>query len=86
MKYCVDYYKHVNGLDKADEYTIKYSNKNDILIDFLEKIKDNIDWPEVDILFAPHHGRDSGKVPTDILKKVNPTIIVIGEAPSENIN
>ena len=39
MKYCVDYYNHVAGLEKADEYTIKYSNKNDILIDFLEKNK-----------------------------------------------
>ena len=39
MKYCVDYYKHVTGLEKADEYTIKYSNKNDVLIDFLEKNK-----------------------------------------------
>ena len=39
MKYCVDYYKHIAGLEKADEYTIKYSNKNDVLIDFLEKNK-----------------------------------------------
>ena len=37
MKYCVDYYKHIKGLDKADEYTIKYSNKMNILMDFLEE-------------------------------------------------
>lgn len=29
---------------------------------FMEEIQDEIDWPSVDILFAPHHGRDSGKV------------------------
>ena len=50
--------------------------------DFLEKVKDNIDWPEVDILFAPHHGRESGKVSADVLKKINPSIIIVGEAPS----
>lgn len=37
MKYCVDYYRHIDGLDKADEYTIKYSKKNDILITFLQE-------------------------------------------------
>lgn len=54
--------------------------------DFLEKIKDQVKWPEVDVLFAPHHGRESGKVSDDILKKLNPHIIVIGEAPSEHLN
>lgn len=54
--------------------------------DFLEKIKDEINWPEIDILFAPHHGRDSGKVSSDVLKKLNPHIIVVGEAPSEHLN
>lgn len=54
--------------------------------DFLEKIKDRIDWPEIDILFAPHHGRESGKVSSDVLKKLNPKIIIVGEAPSQYLN
>ena len=54
--------------------------------DFLEKVKDQIAWPKVDILFAPHHGRDSGKVSDDVLKKLDPHIIVIGEAPSKYLN
>ena len=54
--------------------------------DFLEKIEDSISWQEVDILFAPHHGRESGKVSSDVLKKLNPKIIVVGEAPSEHLN
>ena len=58
----------------------------DLEKDFLEKVKDEIDWCEVDILFAPHHGRDSGKVPEDVLQKINPKIIVVGEAPSKNLN
>lgn len=58
----------------------------DIENDFMEKVKDDIDWVEVDILFAPHHGRESGKVPSDVLEKINPKIVIIGEAPSEHLN
>ena len=73
---------------------ITYSLKNsatimwmgDLESDFMENIKNNISLSEIDILFAPHHGRDSGKIPEDMLKKLNPKIIVIGEAPSENLN
>ena len=39
-----------------------------------------------DVLFAPHHGRDSGRVPSQWLNTIDPYIVVIGEAPSGNIN
>ena len=58
----------------------------DMESDFQQKIKDSINWPKVDILFAPHHGRDSGKIPEEILNKINPKIIIIGEAPSKDLN
>lgn len=57
----------------------------DIESDFLEKIKDCIDWPEIDILFAPHHGRKSAKIPSDILDKLKPRLVIIGEAPSKDL-
>jgi len=53
---------------------------------FLEKISNRINWCHADVLFAPHHGRDSGKIPEAILKKISPRMIVIGEAPSDNLN
>lgn len=58
----------------------------DLEKEFQENITNCVAWPEVDILFAPHHGRDSGKIPEDVLRKLNPKIIVIGEAPSEDLN
>jgi beta-lactamase superfamily II metal-dependent hydrolase len=58
----------------------------DLEADFMEKIKDEITMDTADILFAPHHGRDSGKVPADWLKEMNPEIVIIGEAPSEDLN
>ena len=58
----------------------------DLETDFMEKIEHEVEWPEVDILFAPHHGRDTGRVPQSILSRINPSIIVIGEAPTEHLN
>jgi len=58
----------------------------DLETDFMEEIEAKVGIPKVDILFAPHHGRDSGKVPTAWLEAMNPGLIVIGEAPSEYLN
>ena len=58
----------------------------DLESDFMENIKDDLNLHAVDILFAPHHGRDTGKVPERWLDKMNPKIIIIGEAPSEHLN
>lgn len=58
----------------------------DLELDFLNNIKDDLELPSVDILFAPHHGRDSGKVPKELLDILEPKIVVIGEGPSEDLN
>lgn len=53
---------------------------------FMENIIDEIILPSVNILFAPHHGRKSGKVPKEWLEQMDPGIIVMGEAPSKNLD
>ncbi len=58
----------------------------DIETTFLDKIKDEVKWPKVDILFAPHHGRKSGHVSSDVLEQLSPKVIVIGEAPSKDLD
>lgn len=73
---------------------VKYSLNNgatllwmgDLESDFMENIKDEFTPDAADILFAPHHGRESGKVPADWLDEINPKIVVIGEAPSANLD
>lgn len=73
---------------------IKYSVENgakvlwfgDLEKDFMENIKSDLEIKEADIIFAPHHGRESGKIPKDILDKINPKLVIIGEAPSNNLN
>jgi hypothetical protein len=38
------------------------------------------------VVFASHHGRASGKIPDSWLEKLDPQIIVIGEAPSRHLH
>jgi len=58
----------------------------DLETEFMENIEDDVELPDIDILFAPHHGRDSGKVPESWLKEMSPEIVVIGEANSKHLN
>ena len=57
----------------------------DLESNFQENVKDTIALPSVDILFAPHHGRDSGKVVQKWLNEMSPKLIIIGEAPSQHL-
>lgn len=73
---------------------IKYSLQDGVTVlwfgdlenSFTEKIKDKIKLPKADIIFAPHHGRSSGKLPKEWMDSIDPKIVVIGEAPSNQIN
>ena len=49
---------------------------------FMETICDEVSLPQADIIFAPHHGRNSGKLPSKWLSAIAPKVIVIGEADS----
>lgn len=61
----------------------KFIWMGDLETEFMESIEDSIDLTECDILFAPHHGRKSGRVPSSWLNKINPKLIVVGEADSD---
>jgi hypothetical protein len=58
----------------------------DLDAEFMDNIQDEITIDASEILFAPHHGRDSGTVPTKWLDEMQPRLIIIGEAPSEYLN
>lgn len=57
----------------------------DIETDFLESVEDKIAFSHVDVVFAPHHGRKSGRIPKSVLDQITPNIIVVGEAPSKDL-
>lgn len=54
--------------------------------DYLDKIKDHLELGSPKIVFAPHHGRDSGKIPSAMLRDMQPRIIILGECDSEHLN
>lgn len=58
----------------------------DLETEFMEKITDSINLSKTTVVFAAHHGRESGKIPHSWLEKLDPQIIVIGEAPSRHLN
>ena len=58
----------------------------DLETEFMEYIEDDISLTPVHIIFAPHHGRSSGKIPDSWLDKLKPKIIVIGESPSRHLH
>jgi beta-lactamase superfamily II metal-dependent hydrolase len=58
----------------------------DLETDFMESIANDIKLEKTTVVFASHHGRQSGKIPDSWLKKLDPQIIVIGEAPSRHLH
>ncbi|MDL4861721.1 MBL fold metallo-hydrolase [Halomonas elongata] len=73
---------------------IRYSLKDggtcmwigDLETEFMESITEHIQLTKTNIIFAPHHGRESGKIPNSWLDKLQPDLIIIGEAPSRHLN
>ncbi|WP_165056803.1 MULTISPECIES: hypothetical protein [unclassified Adlercreutzia] len=57
----------------------------DLETGFMEKVVDCVDLSHADILFAPHHGRRSGRPPRAWLEKISPGVIVVGDAPSDDL-
>ncbi|HGQ7318512.1 TPA: hypothetical protein ACL1SE_006175, partial [Pseudomonas aeruginosa] len=58
----------------------------DLETEFMESIVDDIELTKTTVVFASHHGRTSGKIPDSWLEKIDPQIIVIGQAPSRHLD
>lgn len=57
----------------------------DLKNDFMNKIEDRISLNPVDVLFAPHHGRKTGRPPKSWMDSMNPGLVIIGEADSKDL-
>lgn len=86
--------KCVNNICPIFKYSIEdgaeYMWMGDMESDMQQEYYDyclnkGIKIPQCDIFFQPHHGRKSGKTPADLLKALNPKIIVVGNAPADKI-
>jgi beta-lactamase superfamily II metal-dependent hydrolase len=79
-----------NNISAVIKYTLQNGVRalwlGDLETEFMRSIEAELDTSPVHILFAPHHGRETGRIPTSILEKLNPKIIVIGEANSQHLH
>lgn len=79
-----------NNISLVARYSVKDGASfmwiGDLETKFMEDIMSDISLEETDIVFAPHHGRKSGKLPNSWLDKLKPKIIVIGEAASRDLH
>lgn len=78
-----------NNISPAIVYSLEEGVRalwlGDMENDYMVAIEDDIALSPVDILFAPHHGRKSCRVPKTWLDKLEPRLIVVGEAPSDEL-
>ncbi len=58
----------------------------DLETQFMEDITNHVNLKKVDIIFAAHHGRYSGKIPNSWLEKLQPELIILGEVPSRHMH
>lgn len=79
-----------NNISPIITYSLKNGVKaiwmGDLETSFMEEICDSVDIPSVDLLFAPHHGRASGRPPKSWMKAMSPSLVVIGEADSGDLD
>lgn len=79
-----------NNISAMIRYSIQDSATivwmGDVETEFMDNVEKSLKLPKADILFAPHHGRKTGKIPKSILDIIKPQIIVIGEADSEYLH
>ncbi len=58
----------------------------DMETDMQEEFDDKVNNTHVTIVFAPHHGRKSGHIPSSLMNNLSPNLVIVGEAPSEDLN
>jgi hypothetical protein len=80
--------ERANNISPIWRYSVEGSTAmiwmGDLETAFMESIKDAIVLPRVDILFAPHHGRDTP--PDEWMEQLDPQLVIIGEADEEHLD
>jgi len=51
-----------------------------------EEFDRNVSVEHTTIVFAPHHGRKTGHIPSSLMDQLTPKLVVVGEAPSDELD
>lgn len=79
-----------NNISPAIKYAIdggySYLWMGDMETDMQKEFEKVYADGHVSVVFAPHHGRASGSIPSELLSKLSPNLIVVGEAPAKDLD
>jgi beta-lactamase superfamily II metal-dependent hydrolase len=88
LKHCQD---DPNAISAVIEYRTKYFRvlwMGDMETEMQEAMFEEIgrEIGKIDVLFLPHHGRSSANLPKEWLEELDPRLIIVGAAPSDEID
>lgn len=78
-----------NNISPAIKYLVgKFSFlwMGDMETDMQEEFDKKVTNTHMTIVFAPHHGRKSGHIPSSLMDKLTPKLVIVGEAPSDELD
>lgn len=78
-----------NNISPAVKYLVgKFSFlwMGDMETDMQEEFDKKVTNTHKTIVFAPHHGRKSGHIPSSLMDKLTPKLVIVGEAPSDELD
>lgn len=78
-----------NNISPAIKYMVgdfSFLWMGDMETDMQEEFDKKVTNKHITIVFAPHHGRKSGHIPSSLMDKLTPKLIVVGEAPSDELD
>ena len=78
-----------NNISPAIQYLVgdfSFLWMGDMETDMQEEFDSKVTNEHTTIVFAPHHGRKSGHIPSSLMDKLTPKLVIVGEAPSDELD
>lgn len=78
-----------NNISPAIRYETKVFSflwMGDMETDMQKEFDSKVTNEHTTIVFAPHHGRKSGHIPSSLMDKLTPKLVIVGEAPSNELD
>lgn len=78
-----------NNISPAIKYLVgdfSFLWMGDMETDMQEEFDKKVTNKHITIVFAPHHGRKSGHIPSSLMDKLTPKLVIVGEAPSDELD
>lgn len=78
-----------NNLSPAIKYkcgVFSFLWMGDMETEMQKEFDKQVNNSQVTVVFAPHHGRKSGHMPSSLMNKLSPKLVVVGEASSDDLD